>query len=85
MSKETLGSVLPSEDADLLTEKAKGFTCREVENIIHGKPDDDVSIADVKSVFKLAAHRTNKGQHVFPFSSGTLNLDLEATNCSTSY
>ncbi len=68
-----------------LTERARKFTKTDVENIFHGKfTASDVSVHDVKSMYKVAVKRTNANQPMFCFKT-KLKLDEGTANCHTCY
>jgi len=81
---ETLNDILEG-DAKRLTERARKFTKADVEKIFHGKMTaKDVSVNDVKSVYKVAVRRTNANQPMFCFTD-KLKLDEGTANCHTCY
>lgn len=81
---QTLNDVLEG-DAKRLTERARKFTKADVEKIFHGKMTaKDVTVNDIKSVYKVATRRTNNGQPMFCFAE-KMKLDEGTANCHTCY
>jgi hypothetical protein len=64
----TLGSLLPSSQAKLLTASTKKLTKQKLETALNKHPHKDLSHKDMSGLRKLAISRINEGQSAFTWS-----------------
>ena len=76
-SAPTLGSLLPSGQAKLLTAAAKKLTKSQLETVLNQHPHKSVSHKDLASLRKVAVSRINGGQSAFTWSSHSFKEDKE--------
>ena len=86
-SAPTLGSLLPSSQAKLLTAKAKKLTKKQLEEAINKHPHKGLSHKDIASIRKVSIERINGGQSVLTWSSHNFKSDevnpQDPSTCST--
>lgn len=86
-SAPTLGSLLPSHQAKLLTPKVKKMTKRQLESAINKHPHPSLSHKDIASLRKVAIERINGGQSAYTWSSHNFTAHevdpQDPSTCST--
>ena len=65
----TLGSLLPSSQAKLLTPKAKALTKQKLEAVLNKHPHRDLTHKDIAGLRKVAISRINGGQSAFTWTT----------------
>ncbi len=71
----TLGELLPTEHASLLTDTAKNLTKDGLETAVNTHPNSSMTEEDMGSIRKVAITRINGGQTPFTYTSHNFTAD----------
>jgi hypothetical protein len=66
---QTIGSLLPADQAKLLTKKMRNMTKRELETAMNKHPNHNIDHKDMAGVRKLMITRINSGQSALTWTS----------------
>lgn len=80
---EKLGCLLPKRQANLLTDKVKNYTQKELEKQINAHPKSDLSYKDLAGLKELVVRRINKGQSMYTWEKYNFRTGNSKQGAST--
>ncbi len=80
---DTLGTLLPKRQSNLLTEKVRNFSKKQLEKEVDKHPESDLSHKDLQGLKKLAVMRVNKGLSMYTWDKHNFHAGSDDQDPST--